>query len=893
DAPPSAPAAPSLDDIGLDAPAAAPPPPGGGVVTFSTPTAPADDVPAAPRLSLSESLASAPPASTDELDLAMDPARAPRRSDVVARVDEAALGEAAPVRKRPMSRARKLAVAAAAVVAVLGAGGFYLYQRHAAEQARAADIARSIATARRALAEDRWLDAAAAAQRALKTDPKHPAALGLAAQAYFAAAIDRGTDAAKLVAEGEAVFRKISEAAARGPEVDAAAGLRALTERNPTEAIAKLSAAAERDRRDPNLPLYLGWAYAQAGDFAKAADAFDHALRKIPKRVPALYGLGLAHIELGNTDAARDALLAVTEIDPAHIGARVGLAQLVEVDRFDAREARYLEILNDPNIAKADPRAVARAWALAGDEALRAGRVDEAVGRYTKALELDPDNVTAVIGEGKAALAQGRYEVARERLKAALSARPDNIDAMVAYAEASLALRDWDAAFDSIESALKRNPKNWRAQYVYGKILAAFPDAEEGAAEEVLRAAVAIAPPGEIAPTVELSKLLVAKGRGQEALAVLRPVEAAAETDAALAVALGVAYLNTGDAARAEQWFRKALDLRPADVEAQLQLGMALGAQEKFDEALAILEKAWEADNTREDVGVRLATLYERAGMDDKAAEIYDALVARPGASLNARGRAGRFYARTGRIDKAVSLGESILAENERDAAGHYLRGEGLYAQGKYAEAQSEFRDATLIDPQAQYYEALGRAMEKQGLLADALRAYERAMGLDGKYLAPRVGRVRIHVSRRQYQEALDEANAALAIAPDDPDLHFYRGESLYEMGRARDAVDAYKRAVGGRPDFAYAYYRMGKAYVDLDKPRDAVAALAKATRLAEGSEAAWLADAHYYLATAARTAGDRGTAIRAFRAFLDMSPDDARARDARKLLLRLEAGGR
>jgi tetratricopeptide (TPR) repeat protein len=905
--PPGSSSGGSFDGIELAAPTTAPKPAGAGVVTFSTPSRPAD---AGASSAASFAPARGPAMADDSLELAAE-VEPPRGTvsdgaggtDVVARGADLGVADdpkarkatkSAKAKKDPRARRKQQIVTAAAVtVVLLGAGGFYGYTKWQAKKATAAKVDSNIALAQKQINSDQWTKAAASAEKVLALQGENDDALGLAAQAYYAAAIDTGINADALIAKGEEHFQVISKAAAKGAEVDKAKGLRALTERNPRAAIKTLSAVAKKNKRDGSAQLYLGWAHAQAGDFTKAAAAFAAAAKKAPKRLPALYGLGMAHIELGQVEPAREALLQVIEIDKQHIGAQIGIAQIVAVDRFNDRENRYLEILQSADLDTKDPRAVSRAWSLAGDEALSAGRIDEAVARYTKALELDPNNIAGQVGEGKAAVAQGRYDAARERLKVALSQRPEDVEALVALCEASVALSDWDPAFNSIEKALKIDPKAWRTWLVQGMLLQAFPESEKGAAEDSYRTAMKLAGDGEIAPTVALSRLLVAQNRGAEALEVLKPIEAAAEKDAPLAVTLGVAYLGTGDPVRAETWFRKALERRPNDVEAQLQLGLALSRQGRTDQAIAVLKAAYEDGEGREDVGVRLALVYEQVGDVAAAEQAYNTLLAQPGVSINVRARAGRFYARNGMTDRAVTLGESILAENDRNAAGHFLRAEGLYHAGELAEAQAEYQQATLIDPQAQYYEGLGRAAEKQNLLDEALNAYQKSVGLDGKYVLPRLGRARIRVARREYNLALDELEVARELAPENPWVYFYLGECLYETDQDRDAAKAYSQAVRLDPKHAYAHYRLGMAYVDLDKARDAAGALATATRLAEGSEAAWLADAFRLLGTASRTLKRRGDAIKAFRAYLDMAPPgDAQAKDVKKLLLRLEGGG-
>jgi tetratricopeptide (TPR) repeat protein len=114
-------------------------------------------------------------------------------------------------------------------------------------------------------------------------------------------------------------------------------------------------------------------------------------------------------------------------------------------------------------------------------------------------------------------------------------------------------------------------------------------------------------------------------------------------------------------------------------------------------------------------------------------------------------------------------------------------------------------------------------------------------------------------------------------MAPDRSHLHFLLGDSLLELGRQKQAIDALKR-VGSDAEpavLAEASYRLGRAYYDLDQGGAAAAALARATRTAQRleGEVAWLAEAYRLEGYAHKAAGNRRQAVAAWKAYLDMTP--------------------
>jgi predicted Zn finger-like uncharacterized protein len=830
-------------------------------------------------------------------------ARASGAPTAAARAAARAEREEAAVAARQKAARRKRIVAIAALGVVLaGAGGYLGYQKWQERKDRAATIQRSVNQARQALRAGEpghWDKAAQAAERALAAAPDDAAAAGLAVQAYYAGIIDEGTNATARRAKGDALSRRITGESLQGPEITKAEALRAIVDGLPGRAVELLQGLLRTSKNDPDALLYLGWAYAGLENWPEAAAAFQRAADASPSRkAPAVYGLARAQLAMGDRAAARENFRKViVELDQKnHVGALVGAAQASETTQFGQRENEYLAILRRKDIEQADPRAVALAYALAGDEALRAGRTDEARRRYDKALEHDGNSTIALIGKAKAALRAGQLAESRDKLESLLQLRPGDPDATLTLAEVAAAQGQASEAqtlADAIiagESALITDTARARAHLIRGEVLAADEAQRDGAIADYEQARK-LAGAGDIGieATIALAELYTRMGPdgSRQALELLQPIEQRASGDPALAVTLGVAYLSAGDGAAAATWFRKALDSRPDDIEARFQLGKALLAQGLTDEAVATMREAYQADPGREDIGLRLAIVYEELERDPEAGALYGQLLARKEPAVNVQARAGRFYARTGEADKAGALGEAILTEQPNHATGLYLRGEGAYGRGDYEAALRDFQQAVALDQAAQYLDALGRTFEAQNRPEDAMRAYTRANEQDPTYLNPLMGRARVHIMRTEYNKAIELLEKAAADADTTPaqkaEIHTNLGLAYQRKGDKRKAVDQYRTALRHADDDAFTWYRLGETYYDLDRPADAAASLTRATALAD-DDAAWLTEAWRKLAYAQRNR-DRRAAINAFEEYLARDPSGAEAIDAKKEL--------
>ena len=875
---------PSLEDD-YDAPPA--PTNLDNVLSFGAPSAAA--VAAAEAASVS---APAAPSGEAMLDVADGRGAAVARANDLGRAVEAKAKVKQPLSPSELRKRKIIGGIAAGVLAIGGVSAFFVMRARAAE-ARRQQIARGIEETKKALTLDapgHWGAAQTSAERTLKLAPNSADALGLEAQAVLGAVYDEGLDAKAKLDKADQIMNRASREGADGDELDKATSLRGVIDGKPTEAIKQLSSLVQKERADPNLFLYLGWAELEARHPVQAKDHLTKALALTPGRTPAVYAMARAHLMAGNKEEAKKAFEAVLAKTPAHVGARLGMVELEKHEKTGKKEKGLAEILASPEARTAHPRVLARAYTLYGDEALSFGRVTDASERYLEALRQDPRSDRALIGQALVMLEQGKLTEARARLQAVLGRSEPDARTLVALARISLAEGRITDAHDSIDKAVALGGDDPEVQVQLGRVLEADPvGAGVKGAEAAYRKAIEIDPERYVAH-ISLSRLLALQGRGEEALQTLSPVEKAAETDALLGNMLGLAYLAAGDATKAETWFRRAVGTDPRLVDARGNLGAALEGQGNLPGAIVEYESAYKMANTREDIVLKLASAYEKAKRPEDAARLFkDLLKPRESgkqASLAARASAGRFYARRGDATQAATLGESILAEDPRYAAGLFLRGIGLLSEGKAIEAQRAFLEATQIDPQSQYFEALGRSYEKQKALEDALAAFETAVKRDPHFVEPRVGRARIHMVRRNFNEAVKELTEAERLAPTDAEIEARLGESFYGLHEPQKAGQHLQKAVGLDPNYTRAYYFLGQVAYDADQPGAVVAALVRFTSKVEPDDEL-LPHALYTLGHAYRATRRTAEMCATFRTYLERAPRTASQRDeAERLLL-------
>ena len=224
-----------------------------------------------------------------------------------------------------------------------------------------------------------------------------------------------------------------------------------------------------------------------------------------------------------------------------------------------------------------------------------AGRTDEALAAFQRAIDLRADHAAALTQQGELLAELGRSEDAADSFTLALAFDSALVAAWVGYAKLMRACGRVAQAIEHLERAVTLAPASSEAW-------------------------------------VELGLGLNQAGRTADAgAAYQKAIEAEPDRPAAY-VNLGLLYLaQLGDAPRAETLFRRAIELAPDRVEAQANLGLALHEQKRSDEAIEHYDRLVDAhphcaEYRWHRAGVRLALGDFERGWDD-----YEARKARVG----------------------------------------------------------------------------------------------------------------------------------------------------------------------------------------------------------------------------------------------------------------------
>ena len=194
---------------------------------------------------------------------------------------------------------------------------------------------------------------------------------------------------------------------------------------------------------------------------------------------------------------------------------------------------------------------------------------------------------------------------------------------------------------------------------------------------------------------------------------------------------LGIALAARGRLDEAIQHFDRALLLKPDDVKADLNLGAAWARQGNLLEAVQHFERALQLEPDYPEAHCNLGNALAAQGRLDEAIQHYERALQLKPDDAEVHYNLGKALAAQGKLDEAVRHFERALQFKPDDALAHHNLGVALARQGKADEAIQHFERALQLKPD--YPEAhfnLGNALAAQGKLDEAIPHFQRALAL-------------------------------------------------------------------------------------------------------------------------------------------------------------------
>jgi tetratricopeptide (TPR) repeat protein/serine/threonine protein kinase len=561
----------------------------------------------------------------------------------------------------------------------------------------------------------------------------------------------------------------------------------------------------------------LGIALARLREWDDAIAVFRDAVRLWPKDA-------LAHYHLGNALAARDklndaiaaykeALLLKPELAEAQAGLKSALAR-------QDKPAEALTLLVEAVHRQPED---GQAYHRLGNALARQDKLDAAAFAYCAAMQLRPDDGVILHDLGKALDRQEKFD-----------------EALVAYGEAVRLLPDDVHARYDFGYALSRQGKLDEAVAAFKEVVRRKPDFAEAHGN----LGIALIRQAKLGPPVVKDQDTLTRFQQEkraEALAAYRKAVQLRPDDA-------VAYLNLSQGLFQQGNFDEGLAAyrfacqHPADEAlAHSRLAAALLQQEKLDEAIAAGREALRRRPDLAEAHLTLDSALEQMKWRNEAiASQWQSFLQHPD-DPNAYTNLALSLLRAGRFDEAIQLKSGA---------------DGAQSLAMYL-ANSPLADRTIADcrqalrrrpDSASLCIFLGHMLYRRGARDEAVTMFSEWLDRDPRNRDILIARGQMYQDQFQvYQNQPSQKDKALAdfakateVDPKDAATWVLRAELEVQLNKFTEAVDHYSQAIQLKPDMAFYRSQRGSCYMRLKQWNEAVADYTRAIELTPSKPSAY-----------------------------------------------------
>ncbi len=467
------------------------------------------------------------------------------------------------------------------------------------------------------------------------------------------------------------------------------------------------------------------------------------------------------------------------------------------------------------------------------------------------ACQSDEEKIEAFLASGAEYAEAGALNEAVIEYRNVLQIDPSNPEAHYALAKTYLDQKRGKEAYWELTESVRLAPSNLEARLTLGGLALLVQNYDE-ALEQAERVIEADSSRGNA--HILKGQALERLGRGDEAEpSYLAAIAAEPDEGAYLLVTAGY-HVRQRERDRAEPLLRQFTEVAPGFL-SYSSLGRYLAEDRgRSDEATAAFEKAIELGDDNEQV----------AGIQNLAS----------------------YWQMLGRADEAVALVEQGIADAPAESDGKldliYLLARFKRAQGLEEEADRLIESATAAQPNdVKPHLILSAYRGRQGDLDGALEAAEAALAVDPDDTRARLRKAELLVDLGYRQgdagrlaESRKIVDAILAGEPTSPDGLFVKGKLELAAGDPKSAATALRSALDSRPDWAQAHFVLGSALTLLGEQTAARGEIARAVEL-DGS----MLEARRMLAKLHASLGEHEYAVEQGRLYLTSRPDDVKTR--------------
>lgn len=434
------------------------------------------------------------------------------------------------------------------------------------------------------------------------------------------------------------------------------------------------------------------------------------------------------------------------------------------------------------------PKILASAFSELGLSFFIKGQLEEAIDRFSKAIELDPNQALYFNYRGKANTALCYFEQAEIDFNQALNLDPSSLTFLHNRGLNALASGDGEEALNDIEIALQGDPEN--SEFIFSKGRAYLVKKNYEQAKNLFIQSVQINKNPEV--LIELGQVLYKLNLYEEALMYTNQLLELVLDDynaIHLKALIQKSLKNYSDALIS---LEKAIELNPSDNILRFEQGECLLKLKRVDEAIEALTCCAELNGEDYTIYKLLGLAHRQKGEYNKSLHYFNFGLKQDPNRADFLMERSQLYTKMENYDLAEKDLTHIL-EKQSNSLVYYRLAVVSYLSNDFSKVVS-----------------LVNIAHEQGI-PDECRLH--SLYILGLSLA----------NLEQYDKALPPLNEAILISPNETVLYHERAKCLLLVDNFDLAIDDFTKVIENQPTNSHAYFGRGFAYKNILKFKHAV----------------------------------------------------------------------
>lgn len=277
---------------------------------------------------------------------------------------------------------------------------------------------------------------------------------------------------------------------------------------------------------------------------------------------------------------------------------------------------------------------------------------------------------------------------------------------------------------------------------------------------------------------------------------------------------LGVAAHQRQQHATAVEWIQQAIAVNRTAQSYHCNLGAALRALGRLDEAVDCFREALRLDPGFAGAQYNLGMTRDSQGNRAAAIEHFREAIRLNPQFADAYNNLGIALTSSGECDEAISCFRQAIRISPGFSNAYFNLGNVLHRAGRLDEAIESFRASIRLNPGVpEAHNNLGLALQEREQCAAAATCFEQAVRLNPRYAAAYSNLGSVRQLQQDWDGAIASFQQATRLSPHNADLYYNLATALQRQKRIGEATETFRRALEIDPRHAGAHFNLALIY--------------------------------------------------------------------------------